>query len=109
MKGINWQLQFLTFESFNATMQISGSDIHLLSVFDSVVRNNGFSAILFHVDAYPSALKKFQHSSGVKRSQIWLCCTNRDGDSLYESSVIGGMHEQLGPYEVQDHELVVLQ
>lgn len=25
-------------------MQISGSDIHLLSVFDSVVRNNGFSA-----------------------------------------------------------------
>ena len=28
------------------------------------------------------------------------CCTNRLGDSLRESSVIAGRHEQLGPYEV---------
>lgn len=30
-------------------------------------------------------------------------------DSLRESSMITGRHEQLGPYEVQDHELVGLQ
>jgi hypothetical protein len=37
------------------------------------------------------------------------CCTNRLRDSLRESSMIVGGHEQLGPYEVQDHELVGLQ
>ena len=37
------------------------------------------------------------------------CCTNRARDSLHESSMIAGKHEQLGPYEVQDHELVGLQ
>lgn len=31
------------------------------------------------------------------------------GDSFHESSMIAGGHEQLGPYEVQDHELVDLQ
>ena len=30
-------------------------------------------------------------------------------DSLYETSVIAEWDEQLGPYEVQDRELVVLQ
>jgi hypothetical protein len=30
-------------------------------------------------------------------------------DSLYESSVIAEGDEQLGPYEVQDQELVILQ
>ena len=30
-------------------------------------------------------------------------------DSLYETSVIAEWDEQLGPYEVQDQELVVLQ
>lgn len=29
-----------------------------------------------------------------------LCCTNRLRDSLYESSMIAGRHEQLGPYDV---------
>jgi hypothetical protein len=28
------------------------------------------------------------------------CCTNRSRDSLHESSMIAGRHEQLGPYEV---------
>ena len=37
------------------------------------------------------------------------CCTNRLGDSLHESSVIAEGHEQLGPYEIQDNELVGLQ
>ncbi|MAX75065.1 MAG: hypothetical protein CMH66_15630, partial [Nioella sp.] len=31
------------------------------------------------------------------------CCTNRVRDSLRESSMIAGGHEQLGTYEVQDH------
>ncbi len=38
-----------------------------------------------------------------------LCCINHVKDSLCESSMIAGVHEQLGPYEVQDHELVGLQ
>lgn len=37
-------LQFLTFDGFNEIMQISGSDIHLLTVFECVVRNSGFTA-----------------------------------------------------------------
>ena len=37
------------------------------------------------------------------------CCTNRVRDSLLESSMIAGGHEQLGTYEVQDDELVGLQ
>ena len=38
-----------------------------------------------------------------------LCCTNGVKDSLFESSMIAGGHEQLDPDEVQDHELVGLQ
>lgn len=38
-----------------------------------------------------------------------LCCTNPGKDSFHESSMVAGVHEQLGPDEVQDHELVVLQ
>ena len=34
---------------------------------------------------------------------------NYAGDSLHESSVIAGRHEQLGPYEVQDQELAFVQ
>lgn len=37
-----------------------------------------------------------------------LCCTNRIEDSLFESRVVAGVHEQLVPYEVQDDELGVL-
>ena len=38
-----------------------------------------------------------------------LCCTNRLRDSLFESSVIAGCHEQLVTYEVQDQELAFVQ
>jgi hypothetical protein len=38
-----------------------------------------------------------------------LCCINPTGDSLFESSMIAGGYEPLGPYKVQDHELVCLQ
>jgi hypothetical protein len=37
---------------------------------------------------------------------VLLRCTNRLRDSLRESSVIAGMHEQFGPDEVRDHERV---
>lgn len=45
----------------------------------------------------------------TKGAVMGPCCTNRMRDSLRESSMIAGGHEQLGPYEVQDHELVGLQ
>lgn len=37
------------------------------------------------------------------------CCFKPVRDSLGESSMIASRHEQLDPYEVQDHELVGLQ
>lgn len=40
---------------------------------------------------------------------VWRCCTNWAKDSLQESSMIAGKHEQLGPYAVQDDERVGLQ
>ena len=46
------------------------------------------------------------HAGGVYPG---LCCTNGVKDSLFESSMIAGGHEQLDPDEVQDHELVGLQ
>ena len=38
-----------------------------------------------------------------------LCCTNGVRDSLCESSVVAGEHEQLVPYDVQDQELAFVQ
>ncbi len=38
-----------------------------------------------------------------------LCCTNRVRDSLFESSMVAGEHEQLVPYDVQDQELAFVQ
>ncbi len=38
-----------------------------------------------------------------------LCCTNGLRDSLFESSVVAGVHEQLVPYDVQDQELAFVQ
>jgi len=37
-----------------------------------------------------------------------LCCINRVRDSLFESRVVAGGHEQLVPHEVQDKELAVV-
>ena len=51
----------------------------------------------------------FLVSSGVTTGVEGLCCTNGVRDSLFESSMVAGGYEQLGPYEVQDHELVDLQ
>ena len=38
-----------------------------------------------------------------------LCCTNGEMDSLFESSGVATVHEQLVPYEVQDQELTFVQ
>ncbi len=38
-----------------------------------------------------------------------LCCTNGARDSLFESSGVATVHEQLVPYEVQDQELAFVQ
>lgn len=38
-----------------------------------------------------------------------LCCTNGEMDSLFESSGVATVHEQLVPYEVQDQELAFVQ
>lgn len=37
-----------------------------------------------------------------------LCCTNPMRDSLFESTVVAGFHEQLVPHEVQDTELAIV-
>ena len=39
----------------------------------------------------------------------YTCCTNGVRDSLCESSVVAGDHEQLVPYDVQDQELAFVQ
>lgn len=40
---------------------------------------------------------------------VRLCCTNGEMDSLFESSGVATVHEQLVPYEVQDQELAFVQ
>ena len=54
-------------------------------------------------EQYEKQLKDLQEAYGGR------CCTNRLRDSLRGSSMIARGHEQLGPDEVQDHELVGLQ
>ena len=48
------------------------------------------------------SFKQLQPRSGFVAQMSWW-------DSLYESSVIAESDEQLGPHEIQDQELVVLQ
>ncbi len=38
-----------------------------------------------------------------------LCCTNGLKDSLFDSRVVAGWHEQLVPYDVQDQDLAFVQ
>jgi hypothetical protein len=51
----------------------------------------------------------FVEFSAPFKTPPWLCCTNPVRDSLRETSMIAGRHEQLGTHEIQDHELVVIQ
>jgi len=52
-------------------------------------------------ESFALAAKVLLHLGFVAQILPW--------DSSHESSVITGRYEQLGPYEIQDHELVVLQ
>ncbi|WP_204355338.1 hypothetical protein, partial [Roseovarius amoyensis] len=54
-------------------------------------------------------LRSVPHFIKKYKSAEWLCCTNWLRDSLFESSVIAGCHEQLVTYEVQDQELAFVQ
>ena len=47
--------------------------------------------------------------SAAMAQLVGICCTNGVRDSLFESSVVAGLHEQLVPYEVQDQELAFVQ
>lgn len=64
---------------------------------------------------YPEKLRAkavrmdLDHESAYASRSAGLCCTNGVRDSLFESRMIAGRHEQLVPYEVQDQELVDLQ
>ena len=82
-RNINWQLQFLTFECLNTYMKISGSDIHLLSVFDSVVRNNGFSAAQTELGLSQPTISN--HITALEqRIGVKLCQRGRRGFLLTE-------------------------
>jgi hypothetical protein len=55
---------------------------------------------------WPKQSNTATHASCAKRGFVAQMVFS---DSLYESSVIAEGDEQLGPYEVQDQELVILQ
>ncbi|WP_377150710.1 LysR family transcriptional regulator [Roseovarius aestuarii] len=79
----NYTLQFDTFVVFNAFMRISGSDIHLLSVFDSVVRNNGFSAAQAELGLSQPTISN--HITALEeRIGVKLCQRGRRGFLLTE-------------------------
>lgn len=64
-------------------MQISGSDIHLLSVFDSVVRNNGFSAAQAELGLSQPTISN--HITALEeRLGVKLCQRGRRGFLLTE-------------------------
>ena len=76
-----------TFAWPNETMQISGSDIHLLSVFDSVVRNNGFSAAQAELGLSQPTISN--HITALeKRIGAKLCQRGRRGFLLTEKGEI---------------------
>ncbi|KUJ86179.1 hypothetical protein AVO45_04265 [Ruegeria marisrubri] len=64
-------------------MKISGSDIHLLTVFDSVVRNNGFSAAQAELGLSQPTISN--HITALeKRLGVKLCQRGRRGFLLTE-------------------------
>ncbi len=46
---------------------------------------------------------------GLRHGANGLCCTNGMRDSLFESSGVATLHEQLVPYEVQNQKLAFVQ
>ncbi|NVO57417.1 LysR family transcriptional regulator [Rhodobacteraceae bacterium B1Z28] len=100
----NLLLQFLTFDGFNGRMQISGSDIHLLTVFDCVVRNNGFSAAQPELGLSQPTISN--HITALEeRLGVKLCQRGRRGFLLTDKghivhevaqSLMGALEEQSG-------------
>lgn len=71
-------------------MQLSGSDIHLLSVFDSVVRNRGFSAAQVELGLSQPTISN--HITALEeRIGVRLCERGRRGFLLTEKGVM--VHE----------------
>lgn len=71
-------------------MQISGSDIHLLSIFDSVVRNNGFSAAQVELGLSQPTISN--HITALEeRIGVRLCQRGRRGFLLTEKGLM--VHE----------------
>ncbi|MGR3621390.1 hypothetical protein [Pseudophaeobacter sp.] len=67
------------------------------------------SLVLSEVKILGSGERKGGAFSTLWQGPTRLCCTNPCRDSLHESSMIAGRHEQLAPHKVQNHELVGLQ
>ncbi|TQV69848.1 LysR family transcriptional regulator [Denitrobaculum tricleocarpae] len=77
------RLQILTFVTFNDFMKISGSDLHLLTVFDCVVRNGGFSAAQAELGLSQPTISN--HITALEeRLGIRLCQRGRRGFMLTE-------------------------
>ncbi|NOR31031.1 MAG: LysR family transcriptional regulator, partial [Sulfitobacter sp.] len=76
-------------------MQISGSDIHLLSVFDSVVRNNGFSAAQAELGLSQPTISN--HITALEqRLGVKLCQRGRRGFLLTEKGqMVHGIAQSL--------------
>jgi len=85
-------LQFDTFVDLNGSMKLTGSDIHLLSVFDSVVRNNGFSAAQVELGLSQPTISN--HITALEeRLGVKLCQRGRRGFMLTEK---GRMVHEIG-------------
>lgn len=88
----NSALQNDTFLWLNARMKITGSDIHLLTVFDSVVRNRGFSAAQVELGLSQPTISN--HITALEeRLGVRLCQRGRRGFLLTEK---GRMVHQIG-------------
>lgn len=83
-------MQKLTFGVFNANMQITGTELHLLAVFDSVVRNSGFSAAQAELGLSQPTISN--HITALEqRLGVKLCQRGRRGFLLTEKGRI--VHE----------------
>lgn len=79
----NTTLQFHTFKFLNELMKITGSDIHLLTVYDSVVRNRGFSAAQVELGLSQPTISN--HITALEeRLGVKLCQRGRRGFLLTE-------------------------
>lgn len=82
-RSSDFQLHDHTFAAINEIMQISGSDIHLLTVFDCVVRNNGLTAAQTELGLSQPTISN--HITALEeRIGVKLCQRGRRGFLLTE-------------------------